>query len=83
MAKLSLKNREAKREATRKTIPMQRLGTADDCAGTFLYLASDLRKVLGDRGLSALERLMGMILVIVSVEMLMQGVAQYLGWGRT
>jgi 3-oxoacyl-[acyl-carrier protein] reductase len=32
---------EAKREATRKTIPMQRLGTADDCAGTFLYLASD------------------------------------------
>jgi 3-oxoacyl-[acyl-carrier protein] reductase len=32
---------EAKREATRKTIPMQRLGIADDCAGTFLYLASD------------------------------------------
>lgn len=32
---------EAKREATRKTIPMQRLGVARDCAGTFLYLASD------------------------------------------
>jgi len=32
---------EAKREATRKTIPMQRLGLAQDCAGTFLYLASD------------------------------------------
>ncbi len=32
---------EAKREATRKTIPMQRLGVAQDCAGTFLYLASD------------------------------------------
>ena len=32
---------EAKREATRKTIPMQRLGVAEDCAGTFLYLASD------------------------------------------
>jgi 3-oxoacyl-[acyl-carrier protein] reductase len=30
-----------KREATRKTIPMQRLGVADDCTGTFLYLASD------------------------------------------
>jgi len=29
--------------ATAKTIPMQRLGTAEDCAGTFLYLlASDL-----------------------------------------
>lgn len=33
---------EAKREATRKTIPMQRLGLAEDCAGTFLYLASDV-----------------------------------------
>jgi 3-oxoacyl-[acyl-carrier protein] reductase len=32
---------EAKREATRKTIPMQRLGIAEDCAGAFLYLASD------------------------------------------
>jgi 3-oxoacyl-[acyl-carrier protein] reductase len=32
---------EAKREAARKTIPMGRLGTADDCAGAFLYLASD------------------------------------------
>jgi 3-oxoacyl-[acyl-carrier protein] reductase len=32
---------EAKREATRRTIPMQRLGLAADCAGTFLYLASD------------------------------------------
>lgn len=30
-----------KRAATAKTIPMQRLGFADDCTGTFLYLASD------------------------------------------
>jgi 3-oxoacyl-[acyl-carrier protein] reductase len=30
-----------KRAATAKTIPMQRLGLAEDCAGTFLYLASD------------------------------------------
>ena len=43
-----------------------------------LYLASDLRKLLGDRGLTAVERLMGMVLVIVAVEMLMQGSAQYL-----
>ena len=32
---------EAKREAARKTIPMGRLGLAEDCAGSFLYLASD------------------------------------------
>jgi 3-oxoacyl-[acyl-carrier protein] reductase len=30
-----------RREAMRQTIPMGRLGAADDCAGTFLYLASD------------------------------------------
>lgn len=28
-------------EAVRQTIPQQRLGLAEDCAGTFLYLASD------------------------------------------
>lgn len=32
---------EAKREAARRSIPMARLGLAEDCAGTFLYLASD------------------------------------------
>jgi 3-oxoacyl-[acyl-carrier protein] reductase len=30
-----------KLEATRQQIPLGRLGTAEDCAGTFLYLASD------------------------------------------
>jgi 3-oxoacyl-[acyl-carrier protein] reductase len=29
-------------EAFRKTIPMARLGTADECVGAFLFLASDL-----------------------------------------
>jgi MarC family membrane protein len=47
-------------------------------SAVILYMSSDLRKLLGDRGLTALERLMGMVLVIVAVEMLMQGIAQYL-----
>jgi multiple antibiotic resistance protein len=47
-------------------------------SAAILYLSSDLRKVLGDRSLTALERLMGMVLVIVAVEMVMKGVAQYL-----
>lgn len=47
-------------------------------SAVILYLAADMRKVLGDRGLTALERLMGMLLVIVAVEMLMQGIAEYL-----
>lgn len=49
------------------------LGTA-----VILYFAGNLRKVLGERGLTALERLMGMLLVIVAVEMLMSGIAEYL-----
>jgi multiple antibiotic resistance protein len=47
-------------------------------SAALLLLSSDLRKVLGQRGLTALERLMGMILTIVAVEMLMHGLAQYL-----
>jgi small neutral amino acid transporter SnatA (MarC family) len=46
-------------------------------AAVILYLSSDLRKVLGERGLTALERLMGMVLVIVAVEMIMSGITQY------
>ena len=41
-------------KAMQATIPMNRLGTADECAGTFVYLASDaherLRDRAGDRG---------------------------------
>ena len=43
-----------------------------------LYFASNLRELLGERGLTALERLMGMLLVLVAVEMLMRGAADYL-----
>ncbi len=44
-----------------------------------LYFAGNLRRVLGERGLTAMERLMGMLLVIVAVQMLMSGIAEYLG----
>ena len=39
--------------------------------------ASRLKDVLGQRGLIAVERLMGMVLVAVAVQMLMPGVAQF------
>jgi multiple antibiotic resistance protein len=49
------------------------------CASAvILYFASNLGKLLGERGLTAVERLMGMLLVIVGVEMLMAGAAEYL-----
>ena len=43
-----------------------------------LYFASGLRRYLTDRGLIAVERLMGMVLVTVAVQMLLTGVAQVL-----
>jgi len=51
-------------------------------SAVILYCSSYLRRALGPRGITALERLMGMLLVVVAVEMLMQGVAQYLGWAK-
>src|SRR5262245_23864578 len=38
-----------------------------------LYFSGSLRRVLGERGLIAVERLMGMILIAVSIEMLLKG----------
>ncbi|MFQ6372092.1 YhgN family NAAT transporter [Shewanella sp. YIC-542] len=35
-------------------------------------------KLLGDKGLTAVERLMGMVLVMISVQMFLDGVARYL-----
>jgi multiple antibiotic resistance protein len=47
-------------------------------SAVILYFSSHLRTLLGERGLTAVERLMGMLLVVVGVEMLMAGVVQYL-----
>jgi multiple antibiotic resistance protein len=41
-----------------------------------------LRKLLGQRGLTAVERLMGLVLVTIAVEMLMTGAAQFLAQHR-
>lgn len=44
-----------------------------------IILAGDwLRRLLGERGLIAMERLMGMVLVAIAVQMLMTGISQYL-----
>jgi MarC family integral membrane protein len=47
-------------------------------SAVILYFASNLRSLLGERGLTALERLMGMLLVVVAVQMLIRGAADYL-----
>ncbi len=43
-----------------------------------MLMAAPLRRWLGERGLTAVERLMGLVLVTIAVEMLMTGVVQFL-----
>ena len=44
-----------------------------------LFSATRLYRLLGPRALAALERLMGMVLVAISVQMTLDGIAGYLG----
>jgi MarC family membrane protein len=43
----------------------------------FLVFADFLRKILGDRGLTAVERLMGMILTTMAVQMFLTGIQKF------
>lgn len=43
-------------------------------SATIIYFASGMRKLFGERGLIAVERLMGMVFITVSIQMLMTGV---------
>ena len=44
-----------------------------------LFLAPTLQRLLGNRVLTALERLMGMVIVAISVQMLLDGIVAFLG----
>lgn len=45
-------------------------------------LAAPIQKILGNRGLLAFQRLMGLILTLISVQMFLQGVRQLISYGR-
>lgn len=48
-----------------------------------ILLASTwLMKLIGQRGLRAIEKLMGMLLIMIAVQMFLDGVKEYLGPGR-
>jgi multiple antibiotic resistance protein len=53
------------------------LGLAWICSTIILLLSSRLSRLLGPRGLLACERLMGMILTVISVQMFLDGVRQF------
>lgn len=46
-------------------------------SATILVFADRLRKILSERGLIAIERLMGMVLTTMAVQMFLTGVAQF------
>lgn len=52
---------------------------ASSVATTVLLLSDALRRILGTQALKAIERLMGMILTTMAIQMLLSGMADYLG----
>lgn len=46
-------------------------------SSAIIFASSGLRQVLGQKGLIALERLMGMVLITVSIQMVMTGIGQF------
>jgi multiple antibiotic resistance protein len=66
------------REPARRLEWLAAVVLAWTAAAVIIFVASRLRRFLGDRGLVAMERLMGMVLVAVAVQMLMDGVARFM-----
>ncbi len=48
-------------------------------SAAILMFSNVFHRLLGEKGLTAMERLMGMILVMISIQMLLDGVSTYLG----
>ncbi len=67
------------REPTRWAVWLGALVAAWAATAAILLLANRLSRFLGPRGLVAVERLMGMVLTAIAVEMFMRGVNTYLG----
>ena len=47
-------------------------------SSVILVSATGLKRFLGQRGLVAIERLMGMLLIALAVQMLLEGISAYL-----
>lgn len=50
-------------------------------SATILLCSSTVHKLLGEKGLIALERLMGMILVMIAIQMFLDGIGSYFQQG--
>lgn len=54
------------------------LGAAWGLSALILMFSGLFHKLLGERGLSAMERLMGMILIMLAIQMLLDGISAYI-----
>ena len=53
-------------------------------ATTVILMFSDLfQRVVGEKGLAAIERLMGMLLLMISVQMFLDGIMSYFKYATT
>lgn len=68
----------ATREPERRWEWLIALGLAWLGAALILFLSADLSRALGPRGVRAVERLMGMLLIAVAVEMTLDGIRLFL-----
>ena len=66
------------REPDRWPTWLAALGIAWACTSLVLLSASALSRYLGEKVLIAMERLMGMVLVTVAIEMLMGGIGEFI-----
>jgi multiple antibiotic resistance protein len=65
------------REPERWPVWLAALLVAWAASALIIYFGSGMRRLLGDKGLVAIERLMGMILVTVAIQMVMTGVVEF------
>lgn len=67
----------ANQDPTRMTDWTIALGSAWLASATILMFSGVLHRLLGERGLTAVERLMGMILIMISVQLFLDGIGNY------
>ncbi|MEP0354245.1 MAG: YhgN family NAAT transporter [Paraglaciecola sp.] len=71
----------ANQDSTRMLDWSLALGAAWFVSAVILMLSGTLHRLLGEKGLTAIERLMGMILIMISIQMLLDGIGHYYSFG--
>ncbi|MEP0176692.1 MAG: YhgN family NAAT transporter [Paraglaciecola sp.] len=71
----------ANQDSTRMLDWSLALGAAWFVSAVILMLSGTFHRLLGERGLTAIERLMGMILIMISIQMLLDGIGHYYSLG--